>query len=277
MTHNDTFEGGDLSAAAGMERVESEGVAAIGAMVEVCDLQKFFADPKQVEIKAVDGVSFECKRGEIFGILGPNGAGKTTLLRMIATILSPTNGSARVDGFDVVARPHEVKMRIGFLSGNTKLYTRLTSLETVRYFGRLYEMDESRIRERAEEIFEVLGMATIRDRQFGKLSTGEKQKVSIARTLIHDPPVLILDEPTAGLDVLSSKAIINFIRRAREEDKTVILSTHYMTEAEEMCDRIGFLNKGKLAAVGTTEELLTASGATSLTDAFFHYLGEEAN
>lgn len=247
------------------------------AVVEVRSLRKVFVDPKQEEIKAVDGVSFECCRGEIFGILGPNGAGKTTLLRLIATILAPTSGSARVCGYDAVTEPHEVKKRIGFLSGNTKLYTRLTPLETVRYFGRLYGMEESLIDERSREIFDVLGMESIRDRQLGKLSTGEKQKASIARTLIHDPPVLILDEPTAGLDILSSKAIISFIRSARQQNKTIILSTHYMTEAEEMCDRIGLLSGGRFTAVDTIDELLAASGTSSLTDAFFHYLGENGN
>jgi sodium transport system ATP-binding protein len=245
--------------------------------VEVCSLRKSFADPRREEVRAVDGVSFECHRGEIFGILGPNGAGKTTLLRVIATILAPTSGSARVDGYDVVRQPHEVKKRIGFLSGNTRLYTRLTPSETVRYFGRLYGMEDSLIEKRSTEIFEVLGMKDIQDRHVGKLSTGETQKVSIARTLIHDPPILILDEPTAGLDVLSGRSIINFIRRSRDENKTIILSTHYMTEAEEMCDRIGLLSKGRLAAVGTTSELFAASGAKTLTDAFFHYLGENAN
>ncbi len=240
--------------------------------VEVCSLCKVFTDPKREEIRAVDGISFECYQGEIFGILGPNGAGKTTLLRLIATILAPTSGSARVCGYDVVNEPDKVKRTIGFLSGSTKLYARLTPLETVRYFGRLYGMEKSLIKKRSREIFEVLGMETIRDRQLGKLSTGEKQKVSIARSLIHDPPVLILDEPTAGLDIVSSKAIINFIRSARQESKTIILSTHYMTEAEEMCDRIGLINRGRLTAMGTTDELLSASGTSSLTEAFFHYL-----
>jgi len=246
-------------------------------VVEVSSLRKFFPDPKRQEIRAVDGVSFTCYEGEIFGILGPNGAGKTTLLRMLATILSPTSGSAQVCGFDVMTQPDEVKKRIGFLSGSTKLYSRLTPTETVRYFARLYGMEKSLIEERTHEIFDVLGMSYFEDRQWGKLSTGEKQKVSIARTLIHDPSVLILDEPTAGLDVVSGQAIIDFIRNARELNKTIILSTHYMTEAEEMCDRIGLLSAGKLVAMGTTEELLAASGASSLTDAFLHYVGGNGN
>ncbi len=274
---DDRHHGGEVQPPIEPLAPESPPVMRHAPYVEIRSLRKFFADPRQEEIKAVDGVTFECYRGEIFGILGPNGAGKTTLLRMIATILSPTSGSARVGEYDVVRHPHEVKKRIGFLSGNTRLYTRLTPLETVRYFGRLYGMQEPQIKRRSREIFEVLGMQNIQDRHVGKLSTGEKQKVSIARTLIHDPPVLILDEPTAGLDVVSGKSIINFIRRSRDEHKTIILSTHYMTEAEEMCDRIGLLNKGRLAAVGTTEQLLSDSGAASLTDAFFHYLGESVN
>lgn len=240
--------------------------------VEVRALCKVFTDPRQQEIRAVDGVSFRCSEGEIFGILGPNGAGKTTLLRMIATILSPTSGAAFVGGYDVLSQPNEVKKRIGFLSGSTQLYSRLTPAETVRYFGQLYGMKKSLIEERSRRIFQVLGMERFRDRQWGKLSTGEKQKVSIARTLIHDPSVLILDEPTAGVDVVSSRAIVDFIRNARSEGKTILLSTHYMTEAEEMCDRIGLINGGKIVAEGTTQELLSASGAASLTDAFFHYV-----
>lgn len=241
--------------------------------VEVRALCKVFTDPRQQEIRAVDDVSFRCSEGEIFGILGPNGAGKTTLLRMIATILSPTSGAAFVGGYDVLSQPNEVKKRIGFLSGSTQLYSRLTPAETVRYFGQLYGMKKSRIEERSRRIFQVLGMERFRDRQWGKLSTGEKQKVSIARTLIHDPSVLILDEPTAGVDVVSSRAIVDFIRNARSEGKTILLSTHYMTEAEEMCDRIGLINGGKIVAEGTTQELLSASGAASLTDAFFYYVG----
>jgi sodium transport system ATP-binding protein len=257
----------DLKWEATAEQQDSGGV-------EVSSLCKFFADPRRGEIRAVDGVSFACHPGEIFGILGPNGAGKTTLLRVIATILSPTSGCARVCGYDVVRQPDQVKRRIGFLSGSTRLYVRLTPLETVRYFGRLYGMEESLIKRRSQEIFDALGMENIRDRQLGKLSTGENQKASIARTLIHDPPVLILDEPTAGLDIVSGKAIISFIRNARQQNKTIILSTHYMTEAEEMCDRIGLLNRGRLSAVGSIHQLLEASGALSLADAFFYYLSE---
>lgn len=240
--------------------------------VDVRALCKVFTDPRQQEIRAVDDVSFQCCEGEIFGILGPNGAGKTTLLRMIATILSPTSGAASVSGFDVLSQPNEVKKRIGFLSGSTQLYSRLTPAETVRYFGRLYGMEKSLIEERSRQIFRLLGMESFQDRQWGKLSTGEKQKVSIARTLIHNPSVLILDEPTAGVDVVSSRAIVDFIRKARSEGKTILLSTHYMTEAEEMCDRIGLISGGRIVAIGTTQELLSASGAASLTDAFFHYV-----
>ena len=241
-------------------------------VVEVSELCKSFTDARQQEIRAVDGVSFRCYEGEIFGILGPNGAGKTTLLRVIATILSPTSGTARVRGYDVVSHPDEVKKRIGFLSGSTQLYSRLTPLETVRYFGRLYGMERSFIEARSREIFDALGMRYFEDRHVGKLSTGEKQKVSIARTLIHDPSLLILDEPTAGLDIVSSRAIFEFIRGARQQNKTIIVSTHYMTEAEEMCDRIGLLSGGRLVAVGKTDELVSASGASSLSDAFFHYV-----
>jgi sodium transport system ATP-binding protein len=252
--------------------LQTTGQSEREVVVEVSALCKFFTDARQQEVRAVDGVGLQCYEGEIFGILGPNGAGKTTLLRIIATILSPSSGTARVCGYDVVSEPDEVKKRIGFLSGSTQLYSRLTPLETVRYFGRLYGMGRSLIEARSREIFDALGMVYFRDRHVGKLSTGEKQKVSIARTLIHDPSVLILDEPTAGLDIVSSRAIFDFIRGARQQNKTIILSTHYMTEAEEMCDRIGLLSGGKLVAVGRTEDLVAASGASSLADAFFHYV-----
>ncbi len=243
-----------------------------GTVVRAKGLHKTFVDARGEEVRAVRGVSFEARRGEILGILGPNGAGKTTLLRMLAAIIRPTEGTASVCGFDVVAEPDEVKCRIGFLSGNTKLYARLTAAETVRYFGRLTGLDDGTIRERTDRIFASLGMEDIRDRCFEKLSTGQKQKVSIARALIHDPEVLVLDEPTAGLDVIASRAIISLIREAKAQHKTVLLSTHYMTEAEELCDRVALIHEGLFLAVDTLEGLVERTGTTSLNEAFLQHL-----
>lgn len=242
--------------------------------VSVREIYKYFTDNRLGEVRAVDGLSFDCYRGEILGILGPNGAGKTTLLRMIAAILRPTSGTATVLGHDILSQPDEVKRCIGFLSGNTKLYKRLSAVETLRFFGRLYGMGEEAIRNKSEAVFELLDMCNIKDRWFDKLSTGEKQKVSIARSLIHDPPLLILDEPTAGLDVVSARSIIEFIHRSRENHKTIIISTHYMTEAEELCDRVALISHGKIKAVGPVEELLEQAGKHSLNEAFFHYLDD---
>jgi sodium transport system ATP-binding protein len=243
-----------------------------GTVIRADRLHKIFVDARGVEVHAVRGVSFEAGHGEILGILGPNGAGKTTLLRMLAAIIGPTQGTASVCGFDVVRHPDEVKQRIGFLSGNTKLYARLTAAETVRYFGRLTGLDDETIRERTDTLFASLDMEEIRNRRFEKLSTGQQQKVSIARTLIHDPQVLVLDEPTAGLDVIASRAIVSLIREAKAQQKTVLLSTHYMTEAEQLCDRVALLHEGVFLAVDRLERLLEQAATTSLNEAFFRYL-----
>ena len=237
-------------------------------------LHKTFVDARGEEVHAVRGLTFEAHRGEILGILGPNGAGKTTLLRMLAAIIRPTLGTASVCGYDVAADADAVKRRIGFLSGNTKLYARLTAAETVRYFGRLTGLDDETIGRRTDSIFASLGMQDIRDRRFEKLSTGQKQKVSIARTLIHDPEVLILDEPTAGLDVIASRAIVSLIHNAKAQHKTVLLSTHYMTEAEELCDRVALLHEGRFLAVDTLEALVEHRGTRDLHAAFLQYLQE---
>jgi sodium transport system ATP-binding protein len=243
-----------------------------GAVIKAEGLHKVFVDARGDEVHAVRGLSFEAHRGEILGILGPNGAGKTTLLRMLASIIRPTEGRASVCGFDVVREPDEVKRRIGFLSGNTKLYARLTATETVRYFGRLTGLDDETIRERTDSIFASLDMEAIRDRRFDKLSTGQKQKVSVARTLIHDPIVLVLDEPTAGLDVIASRAIVSLIREAKAQHKTVLLSTHYMTEAEELCDRVALLHNGAFLAIDTLDRLVEDAGTASLNEAFLRHL-----
>lgn len=216
----------------------------------------------------MDGVSFRCQPGQIYGLLGANGAGKTTTLRMLATILQPTDGSARVAGFDITEQPEQVRTKIGFLSTATALYGRLTARELVEYFGRLNGLNGGALRRRTDELFALLGISDFADRRCDKLSTGMKQKVSIARTLVHDPPVMIFDEPTVGLDVMAARTIVGFIRDCRDRGKTVIFSTHVMSEAEKLCDTIGIIHNGKLLAEGTLSELRARSGLEDLEEIF---------
>ena len=237
-------------------------------MIEAENLCKNFHDKKRGEIHAVSGVSFHCKPGEIYGLLGANGAGKTTTLRMLATILEPSDGTARVAGFDVVKDAQKVRANVGFLSTATALYGRLSAQEMVEYFARLYGLDEETIRRREDELFARLEMNEYRDRRCDKLSTGMKQKVSIARTLMHDPPVMIFDEPTLGLDVMAARTIVAFIRECRTNGKTVIFSTHVMSEVEKLCDRIGIIHGGELLAEGTLADLRRQYGNESLEDIF---------
>lgn len=224
-------------------------------MIETRGLTKVFQDKKRGAIRAVDNVSFVCKPGQIYGLLGANGAGKTTTLRMLATILEPTDGTAVVCGHDVIDEPQKVRANVGFLSTATALYPRLTAQEMVEYFGRLNGLDEVTLKKRVDDIFGRLDMNSFRDRRCDKLSTGMKQKTSIARTLVHDPQVMIFDEPTTGLDVMTARNIINFISECRDRLKTVIFSTHIMSEVERLCDHVGIIHGGKLLAEGTVPEL----------------------
>jgi sodium transport system ATP-binding protein len=224
-------------------------------MIEARGLSKRFQDKKRGEIRAVENVSFTCQPGKIYGLLGANGAGKTTTLRMLATILEPTDGTAVICGHDVVEEPQQVRANVGFLSTATALYPRLTAEELVEYFGRLNGLDEPTLKKRVDDIFNRLDMNGFRDRRCDKLSTGMKQKTSIARTLVHDPPVMIFDEPTTGLDVMTARTIITFISECRDRGKAIIFSTHIMSEVDRLCDRIGIIHDGKLLADGTVPEL----------------------
>ncbi len=244
-------------------------------MIDVHQLSKVFQDKKRGAIQAVDRVSFRCEPGQIFGLLGVNGAGKTTCLRMLATILQPTSGSATVAGHDLVAAPEKVRAQVGFLSTATALYDRLSAFELVRYFGRLHGLSDAVLDPRIDEIFALLGMQEFRDRRCGKLSTGMKQKVSIARTLVHDPPVMIFDEPTLGLDVLSARTIVGFIRDCRARGKTVIFSSHVMSEVEKLCDQLAIIHDGRLLAEGTLAQLRERTGRADLEDIFVHYVEEK--
>ena len=244
-------------------------------MIVARNLTKVFRDKKRGEIRAVDDVSFMCEPGKIYGLLGANGAGKTTALRMLATLLAPSGGSATVAGFDVTEEPQRVRASVGFLAASTALYGRLTARETIAYFGRLNGMTETRIAERTIQLSVELGMEEFLDRRVDTFSTGMKQKTSIARTLVHDPAVLILDEPTLGLDVMAARGIVRFVKACRAQGKTVIYSTHIMGEVEKLCDRVGIIHGGRLLAEGTLEELRGKYGETDLEEIFVKVAGGE--
>jgi sodium transport system ATP-binding protein len=238
-------------------------------MIQVEELSKSFADLKRGPVYALDRVSFEVRPGEIFGLLGPNGAGKTTCLRVLSTVLQPTSGRAIVAGHDVFTEPAAVRASIGFMSGNTGIYDRMTAWEMVEYFGRLYGIEEPALRERIDRIFTTLQMHEIKDLLGSKMSTGMKQKVSIARTIVHDPPVLIFDEPTSGLDVLIARAVLKAIESLKDEGKCIIFSTHIMREVEKLCDRIAIIYKGRILAMGSVEELEQRYGEPDMEELFF--------
>lgn len=245
-------------------------------MIEVRDLRKTFRDKKRGEINAVDGVSLHAEPGKIYGLLGANGAGKTTLLRVLATLLKPTSGSARVAGYDVESEAEKVRANVGFLAASTALYGRLTAREMITYFGELNGMSYGAIKRRIEELADQLDMREFLDRRCEKFSTGMKQKTSIARTLIHDPAVMIFDEPTLGLDVMTARSIVQFVRECKERGKTVIYSTHMMNEVEKLCDTIGVIHGGRLLAEGSLAELRTLHGENDMEEIFVKLVGENA-
>ncbi|MGE5199067.1 MAG: ABC transporter ATP-binding protein [Rhodospirillaceae bacterium] len=227
-------------------------------------------------VAAVDGVSLTVSSGEVVGLLGPNGAGKTTTLRMMAGILTPDAGCVCVGGLDIHDRPLEAKRRLGFLSGDTQLYQRLSTREVLRYFGRLYGMADARIGERTATLVGELEMGEFADRPCGTLSSGQKQRANIARAFLHDPDLLILDEPTVALDVISGQFIVDAIRRERAAGRAVLFSTHIMSEAEYLCDRILLLHRGRIIDEGGLDDLLARSGCRNLTDAFLLRVGRDA-
>jgi sodium transport system ATP-binding protein len=238
-------------------------------MIHVDNLTKSFRDLRRGEVLAVDRVSFDARPGEIFGLLGPNGAGKTTTMRILCTVLRPTGGVVRVAGHDVVTQATEVRQNIGFLSANTAIYDRMTAWELVHYFGRLYGLEGERLRQRMEEVFSALHMNDFRDVAGAKMSTGMRQKVSIARAIVHDPPVLIFDEPTTGLDVLVARAVLSAVKQLRDMGKCIIYSTHIMHEVEKLCDRVAIICRGRIRASGTLEELREKHRQADLEELFF--------
>lgn len=232
-------------------------------MIKVKSISKEFKG-----FKAVDKVSFEVSAGEIFGLLGPNGAGKTTTLRMLATTLKPNGGTAEIAGHDILRQPEAVRSALGVLTAEVGLYGRLTARENVRYFGQLYGINGKRLEDRINEVFKLLEIESFADRKTENFSTGMKQKVAIARAILHDPPVLIFDEPTSGLDVIASQTVINFIKRAQEMGKCIILSTHIMVEAQKLCKRASIIFNGKIIAYDSVANILKKTKQNYMEDAF---------
>jgi sodium transport system ATP-binding protein len=221
---------------------------------------------------ALSGLTFDAYPGEIYGLLGPNGAGKTTALRILSTVLRPSGGSATVDGFNVLTQPSRVRERIGFVSANTAVYDRMTAVEMVEYFGRLHGFPQPVLEERMEALFARLQMNEIRDVLGSKMSTGMRQKVSIARALIHDPPVIIFDEATVGLDVLVARALLSTIAELRDQGKCIVFSTHIMREVERLCDRIAILHRGHILSEGRLEELRERHQEEDFEELFFQLI-----
>ena len=242
-------------------------------MIEAIGLTKIFRDKKRGEIRAVDNISFTCRPGQIYGLLGANGAGKTTTLRLLATLLKPTAGKAVVAGFDTALEPERVRRSVGFLATSTALYARLTARETVFYFGRLNGLTDEQIGRRLQTLADALEMHEFLDQRCDKLSTGMKQKVSVARTLVHDPAVIIFDEPTVGLDVIAARALLALVRECRNQGRTVIYSTHVMSEVEKLCDVVGIVHDGKLLAEGTLSELRSQFGENDIEELFVKAVG----
>lgn len=234
-------------------------------MIQAKGLTKMFGD-----FKAVDQLSFEVMSGEIFGLLGPNGAGKTTTLRMLSGLLQPTEGESFIAGHSMKNEQIAARQELGFLTGDMDLYRRLNPRELLTYFGRLYEVPEKILKERVDRLIKEFGITDFEKRFCEKLSTGQKQRVSIARTLVHDPKVVILDEPTTGLDIMASEFILQFIKKiAKEDGKCVIFSTHHLDEVERLCDRIAIIHKGQLQQIGSIQEVQQSAGHKRLADAFF--------
>ncbi len=242
-------------------------------MIQVEGLSRRFQVPGKPDVVAVDALSFTVHAGEVYGLLGPNGAGKTTTLRMLLGLLPPSSGRALIEGYSSVEAPEEVKRRVGFVSTSAGLYPHLSVREMLLFFADLYNVPPSRARQELAQLAELLRIEDLLDRRCVTLSTGQKQRVNLARALIHQPPVLLLDEPTAGLDVILSQVVVEFVAHLRSQGKAVILTTHQLDEAERLCDRFGLLHRGKLVRTGTLAELRDESGCTSLAEMFLTLAG----
>ncbi len=226
------------------------------------------------EFTAVNNLSFDVNEGEILGILGPNGAGKTTLLRMIAGIMTPNKGSITIDDLTYEKNETDIKKMIAYLSGNTKIYGTISPYELLKMCAEIYDVPTGEIDTRIKEISQILNMDSFLYNRIEKLSTGQTQRVNIARCMVHNPKYYILDEATSGLDIITSQIILNFIKNEKEKGKTILYSTHYMEEAENICDMIIMVNKGKIIATGTPEQIKKETKTTNLRDAFFALVGD---
>ena len=248
----------------------------VNELILADNLVKTFPSSDGGETRAVDAVTFRVGAGEIYGLLGPNGAGKTTTLRLLSGLMKPSSGRAVLAGHDVATEPQQVKQKLGFLTAQTGLYQRLSPRELLLYFAQLYGFPFQQARARVEHLIEWLDMAEFADLRGGALSTGQRQRTNIARALVSDPPILVMDEPTLGLDVLSNRLILNFILEQRPAGKAIVLSTHYLDEAESMCDRIGLLHQGRLVAEGSLEQLRVRTGQERLSDIFLQIIHEHS-
>ncbi len=243
-------------------------------MIHVRNLTKVYTDIQAEQFVALNAVSFDAMPGQIFGLLGPNGAGKTTALRILSTVLKPTKGTAILNGFEISASPEKVRHQIGFVSTNTAIYDRMTAWELVQYFGRLYGMKEEKLQIRMESIFERFQMNDIRNLLGSKMSTGMKQKVSIARAIVHDPPILIFDEATSGLDILVAREVLNTIELLRDQGKCIVFSSHIMSEVRRLCDRVVVMHRGTVLANGTKEELAQQYDEPDLEELFYKLIAQ---
>ncbi|MFY9254193.1 MAG: ATP-binding cassette domain-containing protein [Fuerstiella sp.] len=241
-------------------------------MITVTDLTKSFSAPDGGVITAVDRVSFQVGDAEVFGLLGPNGAGKTTTLRMVLGLLRPTSGDASINGFSVTKDPNRIKRLIGFVSTSVGVYQWLTPREMLSFVADLYDVSPALAEQRIAELSELLDFTGYIDRRCGVLSTGQKQRVNLARALMHDPPVMLLDEPTRGLDIVGSQVVFEYIQHLRSVGKAVIICTHRLDEAERFADRFGLLHEGALKHCGTLQELRQSTGEQSLTQMFIGLL-----
>ena len=243
-------------------------------MIHVRQLVKSYPDLQKGQHVAVDGVSFDAMPGQIFGLLGPNGAGKTTVLRILSTVLKPTSGKVTINGYDVVDQAELVRRQIGFVSTNTGIYDRMSGWELVEFFGQLYGMPLNLLHQRMEVLFERFQMNSFRDVPGSRMSTGMKQKVSIARAMIHDPPVLVFDEATSGLDILAAREVLATVEQLAESGKCILFSSHIMSEVKRICDRLAIMHRGKILAHGSLEDLAEKFGDVELEELFYDLLSD---
>ena len=250
-------------------------------MIEVKAVKKKFikniSKKKKIEFYADNGITFTAKEGEVVGILGPNGAGKTTLLRIIAGIMQPTSGEVVIDGLNYAKNETEIKNKIAFLTGNTKLYKDISPVELLRMCGEFYEVPDDVLNKRIEEIVKKFNMESFREQKISNLSTGQTQRVSISRCLVHSPKYYIFDEPTSGLDIMSSQVILDFVKEEKNNGKCILYSTHYMEEAENICDRVILIHHGEIIATGSPKEIEKNTNTTNLRDAFMSLIGGVEN